>query len=156
MTTIRAMASAVIPAPAEVVYGIITDYHTGHPRILPPAYFAGLVVERGGVGAGTRIRCQMRSFGRTRTFRADITEPEPGRRLVETLLDSDIVTVFTVDHASGSSSLVAIETRYERTGLRGLVERLLSPPFLRKVYRAELDALAATAREALANSKHSR
>jgi hypothetical protein len=44
-------------------------------------------VERGGVGAGTVIRFRLRVFRRTRDFRAEITEPTPGRVLVETDLD---------------------------------------------------------------------
>lgn len=73
-------ASARIDAPPERVYAIIADYRTGHPRILPEP-FSGLTVERGGIGAGTTIRFQMKLLGRTETYRADITEPEPGRQI---------------------------------------------------------------------------
>ena len=55
-------------------------------------------MEQGGIGAGTVIRFQMSALGQKRTLRAEITEPEPGRVLVETYLDSNgAVTTFTVD-----------------------------------------------------------
>ena len=74
--------SAEIGAPADRLYGIIADYRNGHPRILPPA-FTELTVEAGGVGAGTRIRVGMRMLGRVMTFPAEVSEPDPGRVLVE-------------------------------------------------------------------------
>jgi len=66
MPEIHATSSAVVAAPAPIVYGLIADYHQGHPSILPPKYFQNLQVEEGGVGAGTRISFQMQSFGGVR------------------------------------------------------------------------------------------
>ena len=40
-----------------------------------------IIVEEGGVGAGTRIRFTMTVLGKTVTLRADVTEPVPGRVL---------------------------------------------------------------------------
>src|SRR5216683_8054408 len=104
-------ASATIPARRERVYSLIANYHDGHPRILP-RQFKGLVVEQGGVGAGTIIRFQMSVFGKTQTFRAAITEPEPGHVLVETYLDSNgAITTFTVNQgADQGTSNVTIST----------------------------------------------
>jgi hypothetical protein len=145
MPRIEASASALIPAPAPVVYGIIADYEEGHPAILPPRFFQNLTVMEGGTGAGTRIAFQMRSFGATRAVRARISEPEPGRRLVETLEDGT-ETAFTVaPEADGRSSRVTIATSYQRAGLRGRLEGLLAPRFLRSVYAAELRTLAEVA-----------
>src|ERR1700728_1331783 len=79
-------ASAVVPARRERVYSLIANYNDGHPRILPKQ-FSNLTVEQGGVGAGTVIRFQMSVLGKKETLRAAITEPEPGRVLVETYLD---------------------------------------------------------------------
>ena len=93
----RVSASAVVKAPAEQVYGIIADYRDGHPRIIPRPPFQSLDVEEGGFGAGTVIRFQMRMLGRTQTVRAAITEPEPGRVLVETCQQEGIVTTFVVE-----------------------------------------------------------
>jgi len=142
MPDIRAASSAVIPAPAPIVYGLIADYHQGHPSILPPKYFRNLTVEEGGRGAGTRISFEMRSFGKIQRFRGEVAEPEPGRRLVETYPDSGIETVFTVDPADeGRSSLVTIASSYHKPGLPGWFDRLLAPVFLRTVYAAELRLL---------------
>ena len=51
--------TARIAAPAARCYGVIADYHVGHPAIVPPRAFGPLVVEQGGVGAGTQIRFTM-------------------------------------------------------------------------------------------------
>jgi hypothetical protein len=155
MPEIHASVSAVIDAPPRTIYGIIADYHRGHPAILPRKYFENLVVEEGGVGAGTRIRFDMRSFGGVRTFRAAITEPEPGRRLVETDVETGTVTTFTVERGPKGPrhACVTIETRYRRGGVRGWVERVLAPLFLRTVYRAEVVALAEQARTAAAGQR---
>lgn len=146
MPTITAAASADIAAPPATVYGIIADYHHGHPAILPPRYFRNLEVEAGGTGTGTRIRFEMRMGGTRRTVRGEVTEPEPGRRLVETYPESGAVTSFLVEpRADGRAARVTIATRYERGGPAGWLERLLVPGLLRRVYRAELANLAAVA-----------
>jgi hypothetical protein len=126
-----------------VVYRILADYREGHPSILPPDYFRDLRVEEGGTGAGTRIAVDMRVFGSTRSFRASVSEPEPGRRLVETDVASGVATSFLVEPADREgSSRVTIATRYRRAGLAGWIERWLAPRFLRRVYAAELALLA--------------
>jgi hypothetical protein len=51
--------SARIAAPPARIYGIIADYHRGHPSILPKQ-MSNLRVESGsGVGAGTTIRVRL-------------------------------------------------------------------------------------------------
>jgi hypothetical protein len=152
MPQISASSSASIPAPAPIVYGIIADYHEGHPSILPAKYFQNLQVEEGGVGAGTRISFQMRSFGSVRRFQAQVTEPQPGRQLRELYPDSDMATTFTVEpEDAGRSSRVTIETRYTKAGLAGWVEQWLAPRFLRRVYVAELHELKLQARARTSN-----
>ena len=147
MPEIHATSSAVIAAPPPIVYGLIADYRQGHPSILPPKYFQNLQVEEGGVGTGTRISFQMRSFGRVRRFHALVTEPEPGRQLCETYAEAGMATTFTVDpEGVGQSSRVTITTRYTRAGLAGWLERWLAPRYFRAVYTAELYALGAQAK----------
>jgi len=146
MGNLRITASADVAASPAVVYGLIADYHAGHPSILPPEYFEDLVVEEGGKGAGTRIRFTMKAFGRREVSRARITEPEPGRVLVETVEGSGIVTTFTVDPAPGGSR-VTFDTDYPVRGLGGWLERLVVPGYLRKVYAAELLLLGQRASE---------
>src|SRR5690606_24226314 len=146
MPTIAASASATIAPPAATVYGILADYCEGHPSILPRKYFRNLEVEAGGTGAGTRIRFEMRVLGATRLVRGEVTEPEPGRRLVETYPESGTRTTFLVEPVvDGRAAHVTISTRYENAGLPGWVEWLLVPGLLRRIYRAELANLAAVA-----------
>lgn len=147
MPNINIEASADVPAPAPIVYGLIADYRDGHPSILPPRYFEELVVEEGGRGAGTRIRFTMKAFGRRETSRARISEPEPGRVLVETVEGSGIVTTFTVVPAPDGFTRVTIATSYPTAGARGWLERLFVPAYLRRVYRAELSLIARRAAE---------
>jgi hypothetical protein len=151
MAEIHVTASAVIPAPPSIVYGLIADYRRGHPSILPPEYFQNLQVHAGGIGAGTRITFQMRVLGQTHHFFARISEPEPGRRLVERYPETGMVTTFKVDpEGAGKRSRVTITTAYTKAGLAGWFERLVAPRFLRTVYAAELGLLEleATARMA--------
>ena len=147
MPTIRATQSLAIAAPAAVLYDVIADYRHGHARILPPEFFGRLDVVTGGRGAGTRIRFEMKAFGRTTTSEGTVTEPVPGRELRETL-DSGIVSTFLVESLPGGGSRVTITTSYEKPGVTGWIERLLVPGYLRRVYTAELALLA---REAAAH-----
>jgi hypothetical protein len=137
-------AAALIPAPAQQVYGIIADYRDGHPHILPKPHFVSLVVEQGGVGAGTVIRFQMRLMGRLQTFRATITEPEPGRVLVETDMQTGAITTFTVEpRADAQQAAVTITTITSvRDGLLGRLEAWLATRLLRPIYVRELAQLA--------------
>jgi hypothetical protein len=140
-------ASATIPARCERVYSLIANYNDGHPRILPKQ-FSSLVVEQGGVGAGTIIRFQMRVLGKKQTFRAAITEPEPGRVLVETYLDAnEAVTTFTVNSGCApADSHVTISTELRvRSGFLGKIEKTLSTLLLRPTYVQELENLARVA-----------
>ena len=144
MPAIDVSESATIPAPAEVAYDIIADYHTGHPSILPPEYFGRLDVLSGGRGAGTKIRFEMKSFGRVVVATGDVTEPIPGRELRETLT-SGIVSTFLVEPLAPNECRVTINTRDEKPGLGGWIESLLAPRFLRRVYVAELAQLGRVA-----------
>lgn len=140
-------ASATIPARRERVYSLIANYNDGHPRILP-RQFSGLIVEQGGVGTGTIIRFQMSVFGKKQTFRAAITEPEPGRVLVETSLDANgAVTTFTVNPGGApADSHVTISTALPvRSGFLGKIERTLTTLMLRPMYVKELENLARVA-----------
>src|SRR5207342_2749426 len=96
MSIVRAESTAVIRAPARAVYRLIADYRESHPRFLPKRYFPLLEVERGGVGAGTVIRFQVRTLGTIREIRAAISEPAPGQVLVETDVATGARTTFSV------------------------------------------------------------
>ena len=143
MGTIRTQASHEIDARPEAVYNVLADYRTGHPAILPKPYFGGLSVEAGGRGAGTVIRFTMNVLGTTRAFRQTVSEPQPGRVLVEQDETGDVVTTFTVEPLDGGKrSRVTITTETRASpGLRGALERLLSPRVLTDIYRRELRLL---------------
>ena len=122
---------------------------TGIPRIIPRPPFVSLDVEQGGTGEGTVIRFQMRIFGRTRTFRAEITEPEPGRVLAETDLNTGAVTTYTVvpfedDRNSRVTITIDVETR---GGVLGALERYLVSRLLRPVCQREIERIGVVASE---------
>jgi len=133
-----------IPAAAPLLYELIADYETGHPRILPKQYFGSLEVLRGGRGAGTRIRFTAKAFGRVHEHTGEITEPQPGTELKETLA-SGMVTTYRVVPLGPSAATVTITTEYSRPGPRGWVEKMLVAPYLRRVFLTELDQLAEVA-----------
>jgi len=133
----RVFVTESLPAAAKVVYDLLADYRAGHPSILP-ASFHGLVIEEGGQGAGTVIRFQTTFLGQTETLRGVISEPEPGRVLVESYPAKDMVTRFLVEPATGASCRLTIETEWQPRGLSGLFERLLAPPLLRRIFREEI------------------
>lgn len=137
------VVSRDIAAPPGEVYAILADYHRGHPAILPRPPFTDLVVERGGVGAGTVIRVTMRVMGRSQAFRATITEPEPGRILEETA-DTGYVTRFFVEPSGdGRGARVTIHTvPPARRGPGAWLERWLVRRLLEPTYHRELDLLA--------------
>lgn len=104
-----------------------------------------MTVEQGGFGAGTVIRFEMSVLGKKRMFRAAITEPEPGRVLVETDLDANgAVTTFTVEPGqTAGKSEVTISTELSvRSGILGKIERFLATRLLRPIYLRELALLA--------------
>ena len=145
--TLHVEASANVGASAADAYRMIADYRVGHTHIIPPRYFRNLRVEEGGYGAGTVITYDLIAFGKTNHARARVTEPEPGRVLVETDLEKGAVTSFIVDPISAARSRVTIKTDMPtRSGLLGLVERAVIRRFLKRVYVAELALLNAELR----------
>lgn len=141
-------ASARMAAPADVVYGIIADYRHGHPHILPKQYFEWLEVEQGGRGEGTVIRFQMRVLGQMRVLRAVVTEPEPGRILVETdTSGAGPVTTFTVEPEESGSRVTFSTELTSAGGPLGLLERFVLKRILRRIFARELEQLGRVAVE---------
>jgi hypothetical protein len=147
MAEIVVSETAVLQAAPDVVYAIFTDYHDAHPRVLPRPHFGALVVEQGGTGAGTRFRVDVRQGLGMKTYRMDVTEPQPGRVLLESDVDSDLTTTFTVEPAEGVASRVTITTRWTRGGFQGFVERMLAARVAGPIYRQELRNVERLARE---------
>jgi polyketide cyclase/dehydrase/lipid transport protein len=140
-------ATARINAAPDRVYGIIADYRNGHPQILPKQ-FSKLCVDAGGYGAGTVIRFSVVALGRKIDFRAVVSEPQPGRVLVERNdPPNNSVTTFTVEPGpTGRESDVTITTELPvRSGFLGAIERFATTKVLQGMYRDELELLAAVA-----------
>ena len=138
-------AERLIDAPADVVYHLIADYREHHrPEGFLPSEFADQEVLRGGVGAGTEVQYTMNAGGRPRSITARITEPEPGRRLVETA--TGVETTFTVE-PMGTGTRVRFDTILEESGLQGLTVRLFAARLLAPIYEDELDRLELAAHE---------
>ena len=157
MQTYRVSSSARVSAPAAVVYRLIADYRDGHARIVPPQYFSDLVVEEGGYGAGTRIRVDMTVLGRTQRMRAVVTEPQPGRVLVERDIDRGLVSTFEVVPLGSEACDVMIATELPRkSGVFAAIERFVAGRVLPKIYREELSRLGAVAQSASRNEPRDR
>ncbi|HJP70782.1 MAG TPA: SRPBCC family protein [Candidatus Limnocylindria bacterium] len=137
---IVASAERRVCAPADRVYGYIRDFKDHHPYFLPPE-FSGLVVEEGGIGAGTVHRFTLKLGGKTRTARVRVEEPVPGRVLTETEPTTGLVTTFRVEPSGEQQCVVRISTVYKARGVRGMFERLAVPKLLARLYLSELALL---------------
>jgi len=152
---ITASAERHIDAPARRVYHFIRDFREHHPRFLPPQ-FSDFQIESGGVGAGTVHSFTMTLGGRSSSYRVRVGEPEPGRVLIESDPSRRMLTIFTVDPEMDGGSRARIETRWFTGGLKGVVERIVAPRMLRRVYQAELNLLDRYARDTPAPISHGR
>lgn len=142
---IQAQFAAVLNARPEDVYATLADYRQGHPSILPRRNLYDLQVEQGGYGAGTTMRFKSRILGNEQSFYQRVSEPEPGRVLVEQDIDSprNVVTNFTVLPVEGGQKahVTISETMNASPGFAGAVERAILPTSLRRIFRQELRLL---------------
>jgi hypothetical protein len=140
----RVSAERLMNAPADVIYHCIADYRSHHRPggFLPPA-FEDFEIDEGGVGAGTRLHWVVVSGGSRRTVAAEVSEPEPGRTLVES--GSGIETTFTVERAADGRSRVRFDTVIDEGGLQGILNRLFGGRILGPIYADELARLEAYA-----------
>ena len=78
--------------------------------------------------------------GRTHRATSHVVEPSDGV-IEEHIVGRDMVTTFTV-RPHGDRATARIETRWQpANGLAGLLERLVAPRMLRRIYRDELARL---------------
>jgi hypothetical protein len=146
MGTIHVSEERQIDAPPATVYGYIADHREHHPHFLPPA-FSDFEVESGGVGAGTITRFKVNAGGRSREYRMEVAEPEPGRVMTESDKNSSLVTTWTVTPENGVSR-VRISTTWDGAGgVGGFFERRFAPRVMRGIYADELERLNNYARE---------
>jgi len=110
---------------------------------LPKPPFVSLTVEKGGVGAGTVLHVKMKVMGKLQAFNTIVTEPEPGRVLVETN-DTGYITTFTIDPQNdGKYSYVTFTTEITKSSnLLKRIEFFFSKQFLPLVYKKELENLS--------------
>src|SRR5687768_345184 len=145
MKTIHAEASQIIDAPPAAVYAVLRDYHVGHPAIVPKPYFEKVVIVEGsGTGEGTVIDVYMNVMGQKVVYRETVTEPEPGRVLVETDAVAGVASTFTVDPVEGGTrSRVTIASDWRRSpGFKGFMESLMNPSIGRRIFTKELAQIA--------------
>lgn len=132
-------AERLMHVPPDVIYHCIADYREHHrpDGFLPPA-FSELEIDRGGVGAGTELRWVVTAGGRRRAITATVSEPEPGRTLVET--GSGVETVFSVE-PTRDGARVRFDTTIDDPGIQGLLNRLFLARTLAPIYDDELRRL---------------
>jgi hypothetical protein len=141
MPRIHVTAEKAIGARPAAVYEVLADYATHHPRIMPPDHFSGLEVEAGGVGDGTVFHITARVAGKSQRLRMRVSEPEPGRILCETNLDTGVVTEFRVSGNGSATTLVRMSSEWEAAGVKGWIDRLLAPRVMRRLFAEQLDQL---------------
>lgn len=144
MKMIHAESSMIIEARPQEIYAVISDYRVGHPAILPKPDFGDLIVEQGGQGAGTVMRFSMKVWGRQFNYYQKVSEPEPGRVLVESDLEKNLTTTFRFDPVNGGQQTrLTITTDSEASpGLPGLMESWFQPSIIRRIYKKELQNIA--------------
>src|SRR5687768_10589410 len=144
MSTINVDYSMIINARPEDVYAVFRDYRVSHPAILPKPYFEYLTVEEGGLGAGTKFTAGMNILGTKSTFSATVSEPEPGRMILEKDDEERLKTYFIMDPVeNGQKTLVTLRTIAQTSpGFKGIIERLTMPSLLRMIYKKELANVA--------------
>jgi hypothetical protein len=129
-----------IDAPADVVYHLLADYREHHSPagFLPPA-FSDQEILAGGVGAGTKLRYTLTLGGRRRVVTSQISEPAPGRVMVEV---ADGIETTVAIEPSGDGTIVRFDTILDASGVDGLMTRLFAGRLLAPLYDDELDRLA--------------
>ena len=136
--------SRIIDAPPEPIYAVIADYHGGHNDILPRPYFQEMTVTEGGYGAGTRMTVKMKVFGKEYVYNQVVTEPEPGRMIKDTDVDTGEGAAFVLDPLDGGrrTKVTIVSEFVKEKGFAGLMQRLIVPPISRFVLNKELRNLA--------------
>lgn len=144
MKPIQVKASRIIDAPPADVYAVIRDYNVGHQAILPRPPFEEMIVEKGGVGAGTVLRLRLKVYGQVYHYHQAVSEPEPGRVILEEDLNSTQRTRFIFEPVDGGRKTnITIHSEYPPApGIAGFFQRYMIPAVTRPVYHRELNLLA--------------
>jgi hypothetical protein len=142
MAAIDVEFGRVVNARPEVIWKVIADYRVGHPAILPPP-FTSLTVESGGFGAGTVVWTKLRVFGRDVTYHQRITEPEPGRLLLETDVDTGQWSSFRLEPVGGGAQTrVTIHCQFPASNpVTAFLVGLGQKPMTIRIFKDELNKL---------------
>jgi hypothetical protein len=142
--TFHVEAAQVIDAPAKGIYALLADYRVGHPSIVPKQYFTSLVVEQGGVGAGTIVVSNLKIWGKEFSTRQLVSEPQPGRVLAETDMETGQYTEFVFEPVEGGqkTNLVIASEFPAKPGFMGWLEKQVQMSVIRRMYRQELQNIA--------------
>jgi uncharacterized protein YndB with AHSA1/START domain len=144
VATVSVEKEGMVGAPADLTYRLIADDE--HHRRFLPDNFSDFETVEGGRGAGTVHRFELTAGGRTRVYTMRVDEPEPGRVITESDLESSLVTRFTVT-PEGDSCRVSIATTWDGAGgIGGVFERVLAPRVIARIYADELARLDRYAR----------
>jgi uncharacterized membrane protein len=146
MTKLYVRSERVVNQPSDFVYRLFADFENHHPKFLPPQ-FSEIKVTKGGYGAGTEHTFTSLMGGKPRVFKMVITEPEPGRVLVERDSLSDLETITTI-LPEGNGTRITFETTWESAGgLMGALEAWFAPSMMRRVYQDEFNRFEKYAQE---------
>lgn len=143
MTHVQATTRRTLRASREHAYAALADYRRARPDLLP-AEFSGYEVHSGGTGAGTTVGWTLQATPRrSRDCLFTVTEPEPGRRLVETDANSSMVVAWTVRGTPGGAEVEVTAGWQGAGGIGGIFERIFAPKGLNRIHDQVLAALAA-------------
>jgi hypothetical protein len=146
--TLHVEVTEIIDAPPAQVYAVLADYRTSHPAILPDA-FKSLTVEQGGYGEGTVFITHMEVMGVKQSYHMTVTEPQPGRVLAEEDAEVGTYTEFIVEPAGNKQQTrLTISTTGRRAeGFAGIMEGLINPPIMRRIFKREMAKINAYVRQ---------
>lgn len=142
MSKIFAQQERIVPAKAEQIYAVLSDYKVQRPKILTPN-FVDYRVEQGGTGTGTVVSYLLDVANRQRTYRMQVDEAVHGRVLTERDTNSSLVTTWALSPVSDRATNVRVTTEWDgkATGMRGFFERTFAPLGLRRIYASMLESL---------------
>lgn len=142
MSKVHVQSERIVAARPEEVYAALADYRLRRPQMLTPN-FIDYKVEQGGHGDGTVISYRLHAANRERPYRLRVEEAVPGHVLLESDLDSSLVTTWSVAGLKdGLRTLVRVNTEWEGSrGVGGFFERTFAPLGLKSIYARMLELL---------------
>lgn len=142
MAQLEARAERVIARPPADVYAALADYEGRHRTIMPAAYH-DYTVERGGQGDGTVVRWTLYVGNHRRPYRMQVSEPQPGRLLVERDAESTMSTQWDVQPEGAASRVRVTSSWLQRAkGFPAFFERTFAPRSLSRLHAEMLRRLA--------------